>query len=1205
MRKTFFPLFLALLILFPSATATSAAGERDRPFRDVFLMTADPDTSGHAEDFPPSTVENGRIWVDKSVNADDAVSGPGGGSAAVYAGPDEFMVTLSALSQGYSVDTVTEPTDAVFIVDVSKSMDLYKLGDMSRAEVMVDALNHALKTLLEANPDNRVAVVCYGGYLQGNNNVSRINKLLSLGHYTVSNGRFFSISGDVISVNPELYAQTPGDRTVLVSGATPTQRGIYEGAKILMDNADTTKDYVTEKGKTVKVTRRPALILLTDGEPTLGWRDYRVEGASTDKGYDSGYGPTSGGDLGMSFLAVATASYWKQKVGDHYYGVPSERSPWFYTIGVGVSSDHAKSVMNPAMYAGKVTDTYNKNDYNLKTLLDAFISGAKVTFPALNKNSSSARSLMTTENFGGYIKSYAYTDGYFQADDRRAVMDAFESIAALMVSKGHYATDIDPAKPDLSGYLVISDILGEHMAFRGQRGFEIAGEMTDERHLAMEMSRGPASPEWDAYVRMLAEWIGVGAGTAADIIGTSAAGGSLYYNGPSDYMGALKWYAGLDTEYMGPYYNTGGEVNPPPPGAACVVELHSLDGRVLNEVTGEDTNLMYTHMLVITALRLGGFGMKNAPGLYMPLAAGQQMVRWYIPASLIPMRTVSPVFDEEHPGQVDLLRISESAPLRAYYAVGLERGFTLENVSADYLGHNAGPDGYAFYSNDWRYGGELTHDTAVAIFKPNKKNPYYFFQKDTPVYANPGDAEPAESYVATASYYWLNEYFDETAPGYVVTVYEPVDKMFSPISVSPAGVPYIPAGTRKPANVGKKAKSENRTRTYDFALQAETFGPNEVYMLGNNGRLDVGELTGVTVRKVWDTGGERPVWARLYADGVPAAEPVELKEANDWTHTWDGLMTYSADAGAGGMVSPIIYTVAEGHIEDGEFVPYDEGFVPYEGELAIYAGENSYEGFEILYEQPVWDDVNGVWTEAVIYNTVISPQTQSPATQPPNETEEPPEETPPATEPPEETPPATEPPEQTPPANEPPEQTPTVTEPPEQTPPATVPPVVTPPPGPPPGSPGSLGEYTPTYPGPEGPGTGEAVTIGEGELPQGVPDYTGLPGEYAPMGIPIEELPGEETAVTPSVTRVEVVPEQTMDGQTVAIDEERTPRGAPEPEGTPKGNPKTGDSSDSSPRTAGTLYAAGCVIAGILCAAGGVMAGILFKRRKRRGADND
>ena len=70
------------------------------------------------------------------------------------------------------------------------------------------------------------------------------------------------------------------------------------------------------------------------------------------------------------------------------------------------------------------------------------------------------------------------------------------------------------------------------------------------------------------------------------------------------------------------------------------------------------------------------------------------------------------------------------------------------------------------------------------------------------------------------------------------------------------------------------------------------------------------EQTSVTASKHWDDGdnqdGHRPrsVYLQLRANGQIAGTPVEVSDANDWTHTWTGLSVFSNG-------TPVEYTVEE------------------------------------------------------------------------------------------------------------------------------------------------------------------------------------------------------------------------------------------------------------------------------------------------------
>ncbi|MCQ5092413.1 Cna B-type domain-containing protein, partial [Slackia exigua] len=48
----------------------------------------------------------------------------------------------------------------------------------------------------------------------------------------------------------------------------------------------------------------------------------------------------------------------------------------------------------------------------------------------------------------------------------------------------------------------------------------------------------------------------------------------------------------------------------------------------------------------------------------------------------------------------------------------------------------------------------------------------------------------------------------------------------------------------------------------------------------------------------------------LYADGKPLGDPVELSEANSWTHTWTGLNLKEAG-------KDVAYTVKEAGVPSG------------------------------------------------------------------------------------------------------------------------------------------------------------------------------------------------------------------------------------------------------------------------------------------------
>ncbi|MCL2517057.1 MAG: DUF5979 domain-containing protein [Oscillospiraceae bacterium] len=703
-------------------------------YLNIFNKLASPETNNAVDYFLPSTLENGRLWTDKTVSEDrvvlyDIAGKPIGG---IDAKANEFLITLSALSQSYTVDTVVEPTDTVFVLDVSASMYINKLDTgKSRVEVMVEALNDAIQILMDGNPNNRIAVVAFGG----DSGKSRIVPILKLGHYNVHDGNYFSMKSaayiQVSSQIPDSALFDKANRLIRVFGGTPTQHGIYAGAQILLNNDDT---YYTDTEKGITVTRKPNIVLLSDGGATLGWTDYKFEnpGSDNENGFDCG--DANNTDMGIAVLTVLTAAYCKQQVHDHYYG-PEEtaKTVGFYTIGLGLKGTgfEAPAVLDPINNADKVSRVYLKNTYNMKEILDDFINlGSEIEFPALNKNASSARGLVKVKNDGGYIKNYDYTEGYYPANEAKDLSNAFNSIAQRIISTGNYVTKVGSGDADFDGYLVFSDVLGEYMEYKSSEGlwydnnmytgYLFAQSMTSddqdyrEKFLTAMMEHQNYFEETNrTFAQEKAESL------LDSCIAAGKANDGLYYNSPTDFSNKIKYYANDKRKYVGNYFDDSGiPVDPIPAGAKCVVELYTMEGMVQDPVSGELTDLMGVAIHVVTALEEGEFECVFSDGsnnLVRNLKAGQQVVRWYIPASLIPIRTVT-----EKDGAV---QVKEAIPMRYIYSVGLRGGLALSDVSDDYKNKtaNKGQNSYYFYTNVW----DDPNNLSKAFFQPNENNPYY------------------------------------------------------------------------------------------------------------------------------------------------------------------------------------------------------------------------------------------------------------------------------------------------------------------------------------------------------------------------------------------------------------------------------------------------------------------------------------------------
>lgn len=146
-------------VLFLNADALSASGLLEYAY-------ADNDTSSIEDVFAAHTAANdGRVMTDKTVVYNDDVCG-----AYESFAEDEFGVTLSALSQSYTVEKITNTTsdsrvhaDVVFIIDTSYSMETNNIpnSNLTRATGCVNAVNEAIANLMANDPETRIGVVSF------------------------------------------------------------------------------------------------------------------------------------------------------------------------------------------------------------------------------------------------------------------------------------------------------------------------------------------------------------------------------------------------------------------------------------------------------------------------------------------------------------------------------------------------------------------------------------------------------------------------------------------------------------------------------------------------------------------------------------------------------------------------------------------------------------------------------------------------------------------------------------------------------------------------------------------------------------------------------------------------------------------------------------------------------------------------------------
>ncbi|RTE09080.1 Ig-like domain-containing protein [Paenibacillus whitsoniae] len=328
-------------------------------------LTADPVTDAAPVGSPSgfgTTGSAGRIWTDKSVTAESDGS---------------FGVKLSTLAQEYVTVNSQNPgvgggsgntpaADVTFILDMSLSMgssgnDIAKPGGGTyyRVQAMALAANEAIRTVMNANPNNRVAVYWFGGGATTNH----LGTMLDLGHYEFTSGHesedYLKYSNYTITPNSNLRRDGSSISAAQVSlgAGTPTQDGIMYGISKTIKDLGTRED---------GPRRQPYVFILSDGAAVNAKKAWYTspKGKSFESDYnnaltdaitianynrpsssDNNYVPASGsastttGTDEIAALTTLTGAYMKKLIGEKYtaYNGESTESK-FYTVGLGSSA---------------------------------------------------------------------------------------------------------------------------------------------------------------------------------------------------------------------------------------------------------------------------------------------------------------------------------------------------------------------------------------------------------------------------------------------------------------------------------------------------------------------------------------------------------------------------------------------------------------------------------------------------------------------------------------------------------------------------------------------------------------------------------------------------------------------------------------------------------------------------------------------------
>lgn len=808
-------------------------------------------------------------------------------------GNDNFMVSLSAVGSTTQITGQTSvPADTVFILDLSNSMS----GD--EVETMVRATNRAITTLLE-NSDSRVSVVLYSGNSSTSNNatLNTATVILPLAHYTTTlqeterdwiwNGNYYervsitydnflTYNNNTVSVSAT-YSGTRQTGGVTVTGqsgyvtgskskngGTYTQGGLWK-AYGEFETGDATK---TAAG----LQRKPIVVLMTDGAPTVATTNYDNVGTSN-------VGRGSGTSASTSFLVQMTASWMKANLKTKYNG----SDPLFYTLGLGVGNDsNAVGVLNPAATNNPSAEYWN--DF----AADGTVSN--ITFSSAASGTTGSGPI--TGDQTAIVRNYV--DKYYSADDADELSQMFSSIVEEIGAQlKNYPTLISGGNPTQDGYISFTDEIGGFMEVKSIKGIHIGeGSLVTGGMFADYVMNGKIGVPSTGQLTSLGTTLIDALETRFDLTETQAlqllnsavSNGYISYTNATNFSNYVMWYADANNEFLQPYTET---TRVAPANAKYKVKSYFYLGSATGEA-GTDTDMLYILIRVREDLQ-----------------TGVQIVDANMPASLLPLVTYT-IEIEENSGTTTVKSMTNNLidihPACLLFEVGLKdtiNPYTLEETikaledNYGYVYERNADGTYYFYTNRWKtdaigstpssiftvpaeqdlptgiYDHGLIGSTE-AHFHPALDNRRYYYTEDTPVLYK--DGNNYLPYTGTAhptgnNYYHIYEWVVGNATGASVeSNYNPILSEALSKAQPTANGWVIPKGTPKryfgevegdlhSGHVDKTDKTITNTLGWSLhpASSYESSGVAQGYhifgYLGNNGRITAVPAQGLRLTK--------------------------------------------------------------------------------------------------------------------------------------------------------------------------------------------------------------------------------------------------------------------------------------------------------------------------------------------------------------------
>ena len=447
-----------------------------------------------------STQYSGRIWTDKSVDTNASY----GNHDFAIEDDEDFLVTFSALSSTQTIRSETaSPIDVVFVLDFSASMTWgvnsttvsNPDGLDSRIKYLVDSLNNAIDTLVNANDNNRIGIVTFNRI---GSEFMELTSAADIKAKNISNKQYLELthfSGT--------HEQDNGQSTVInhingqsrnTDSKTNIQFGLNKAMQMLNAVQDTT---VIIDGK--EVQRIPNVVLMSDGAPTTisesasgtnqWWDELDYNYKESINGGDSiGWGDNKAAWSANGMLPMMTASYMKEVITDKYFKNNTDnQSMNIYTIGFSTNYqtdqmvELANLVLDPV---NNFDNAQNSNVSEIKYIYDAwnrYSSNLPITIHYVEESYKEGERpdvqnyTLVHPNTGFDIDTLKYNTAYYAAEDSDSLNDAFNSITNSMIDQGKAPTEITGSVTN-SGYITFVDTLGDYMEVKNVKGLVIGNQ---------------------------------------------------------------------------------------------------------------------------------------------------------------------------------------------------------------------------------------------------------------------------------------------------------------------------------------------------------------------------------------------------------------------------------------------------------------------------------------------------------------------------------------------------------------------------------------------------------------------------------------------------------------------------------------------------------------------------------------------------------